>query len=133
MSVGRVMRRIATLQASGVVYFDVDIAVAAMGHPITATLWLKVAPAHLHAVGEAIAEHDEVQFAAATTGPFNFVAAVTCADLDDLYSYVTTKIGKLSGVYDFELSPVLRRIKQAGAMTAGDRLAEPTMPARRAR
>jgi DNA-binding Lrp family transcriptional regulator len=133
LSVGRVARRVAMLQASGVIYFDLDIALAAMGDPTTASLWLRVAPAHLEAVGRAIAEHEEVQFAAAVTGPHNFTAAVTCRDLDELYRYVTTKIAALEGIHDFELSPVLRRVKQAGALTAGDRLAQPVLSTRTGR
>jgi hypothetical protein len=40
----------------------------------------------------------------------------------------------LDGVHSFELSPVLRRLEQAGALTVGDRLAQPTpAPTRRRR
>jgi DNA-binding Lrp family transcriptional regulator len=130
LAVGRVVRRVAALQAAGVVYFDVDIAAAAMGDPTTATLWLSVRPADLDAVGRTIAEFDEVPFAAAITGQSNLVAAVTCDDLDGLHRFVTTKLAAIDAISSYELSPVLRRVKQAGAMIDGDRLADPS-PANR--
>lgn len=130
MSVGRVTRRIEALQRDGVLYFDVDIAVAATGTVTTAHLWLQVPPASLEAVGHAIAGHDEVQFAAAISGEDNLVASVTSGSLDELYSYLTTKVAAIDGVSRYQLSPVLRHVKQAGAMTIGDRLAE--VPAARA-
>ena len=125
MSVGRVMRRVDALQASGVVYFDVDIAVAAVGTITAASLWLQVAPARLESVGCAIAAHDEVPFAAAISGEHNLVAALRSESLDELYSYLTTKIATIDGITRYEVSPVLRHIKQAGAINAGDRLAAP--------
>ena len=132
-SEGRVARRVAALQASGVLYFDVDLAGPVFGYPTNAYLWLTVSPARLAAVGEALTGHHEVAFAAAVTGPANMVASVVCRGLDELYSYVTTKIGAIDGVRSVEISPVLRRLKQAGALLDGDRLVDPAPPARRPR
>jgi DNA-binding Lrp family transcriptional regulator len=126
MSEARVVRRIATLRTAGVLYFDLDLADATVGYPTSAYLWLSVMPGHLDAVGRAMAEHDEVHFAAAISGSANLAASVTCADLDELYRYVTTTLGRLEGVTSMEISPVLRRLKQAGALTDGHRLADPT-------
>jgi DNA-binding Lrp family transcriptional regulator len=131
ISVGRVMRRVAALQAAGVIYFDLDIATAAIGDPTTLSLWLTVAPRDLDAVGRAVAAHDEVQFAAALTGPANLVAAVTCADLGAAHTYVTTTLAAVDGITGYELSPVMRRVKQAGALIRGDRLADPPPVQRR--
>ncbi len=124
-SIGRVTRRIAALQAAGILYFDLDIAPAALGSGMVALLWLGVAPARLDAVGQAIAEQPETGYAAAVTGPFNVFAVVSCADADGLYRYVTTRMAALDGVHSFEMSPVLRRLKQAGAHTIDGRLAHP--------
>jgi DNA-binding Lrp family transcriptional regulator len=102
-----------------------------VGYPTSAYLWLSVAPGQLQATGAALAEHDEVPFAAAISGPANLVASVACRSLEHLYDYVTTKLGALRGVQSVEVSPVLRRIKQAGALMDGDRLAHPEPPRRR--
>ncbi|WP_433660175.1 Lrp/AsnC family transcriptional regulator [Nocardia sp. CA-128927] len=134
MSIGRVARRIAALQAAGILYFDLDIAPAALGSSLSAFLWLRVAPAQLDAVGRAIAEHDETVYAAAVTGPFNIFAVLTADTADDLYHYVTTKMATLDGVHSFELTPVLERLKQAGTRTTAGRLNPPSpVPPRAAR
>lgn len=125
-SEGRVTRRLATLLASGVVYFDVDLAGAALGFPVSAYVWLTVAPAHLDAACHALSRHTEAPFVAAISGRANVVVSVTCRDLDHLYTYTTERIGAIDGVTAVEVSPVLRRLKQAGSLVDGDRLSART-------
>jgi DNA-binding Lrp family transcriptional regulator len=122
-SVGRVTRRVDTLLRAGVVYFDVDVATGPLGYAATAYLWLTVEPASLAAVGEQIADHPEVPFAAAVSGSANLVATVVCRDTEELYRYVTTRVSAAAGVRQLEISPMLRRIKQAGTWMEGQRLA----------
>ena len=130
LSEARVTRRVAALQASGALYFDLDLASSAVGSPISAYLWLTAPPHRLDALGRELADLDSVHFAAAITGPTNLVASVACAGMDELYQFVTRQLGALDGVQSVEISPVLRRLKQAGALTDGDRLASPA-PLRR--
>lgn len=130
-SEGRVGRRLAALQAAGVLYFDVDLAGVAFGYATWAYLWMTVSPARLADVGAALMSHAEVPFAAAVTGTANIVASLTCRSLDEVYRYVTEKVGALDGVLSVEISPVLRRLKQAGALLDGDRLIDPVRAARR--
>jgi DNA-binding Lrp family transcriptional regulator len=127
---GRVTRRLAALLASGALYFDVDVATALLGLTMTASLWLSVPPSRLEAAGEQLAEYPEVQFAAAITGPHNLTASVTCRDRDALYTFVTKQVGAIDGVSTLEVSPVLRKVKQAGALLDGERLADPAPPPR---
>ncbi|MGH3067989.1 MAG: Lrp/AsnC family transcriptional regulator [Streptosporangiaceae bacterium] len=122
---GRVLRRVEALRDAGILYFDVDLATAAMGFTASAYLWLIVEPARLEAVGEQISRHAEVPFAAAITGPANLVASVVCRDSEALYEYVTTKVSAAAGVRQLEISPVLSRVKQAGSLMDGPRLAMP--------
>lgn len=130
---GRVMRRIATLQEAGILYFDLDLAPAATGSGIPAFLWLKVGPAHLESVGRALSDFGETTYTAAVTGPFNLFATVFCDSADHLYRFMSISLATIDGIHDFELSPVLRRMKQAGTRTLGDRLAPPTPSTRRRR
>jgi DNA-binding Lrp family transcriptional regulator len=122
---GRVIRRVEALRDAGILYFDVDLATGLMGYRATAYLWLIVEPARLTAVGEQISQHAEVPFVAAITGPANLVTSVACRDSGTLYEYVTTKISAAAGVRQLEISPVLNRIKQAGSLMDGPRLATP--------
>lgn len=130
LSVGRVVRRLEALESSGAIYFDVDIALAALGNLTAVLLWLQVSPARLDAVGRAMAEHSEVPFAAAIAGKDNLVASATCESLDGLYTYLTEKVAIIDGINGYEISLVMKWIKQAGAVAAGDRLADPEPPSR---
>ena len=90
---------------------------------VSAYLWLTVAPAELDAACRALATHPEAPFVAAVSGQANVVVSVTCRDLDELYRYTTDRLGVIAGVQAVEVSPMLRRLKQAGALVDGDRLA----------
>jgi DNA-binding Lrp family transcriptional regulator len=122
-------RRLGLLIAVGVLYLDVDLATQLTGFAAGAYLWLTVEPSRLASVRDLIAQHPEVPFASAITGAANLVAAVICRDTESLYRYVTTKIGAVTGVRQLEISPVLRRVKQAGTWMEGPRLATLPPPA----
>lgn len=119
-----------SLFSDGAAYFDVDLSVTALGFRTQATLWLTVTPAELDNAGQALAGEQEVAFAAAISGPQNLTASIICRDVDALYNFITNKIGAIPGIQAMELTPVLRHVKQAGALTEGDRLDNDT-PTRR--
>ncbi|WP_243770197.1 Lrp/AsnC family transcriptional regulator [Amycolatopsis acidicola] len=110
-----VRRRLDQLRAEGTVYFDIDIDPLLFGCASEAILWLTVAPAELRTVGAALATHQEIAYAAATTGPSNVVAFAVCRDGEALYDYLAGKLGALPGVLSAETAPVIRRVKRAGA------------------
>jgi DNA-binding Lrp family transcriptional regulator len=122
ISEARAARRLNTLLETGVVYLDVDLAAALLGFPTSAYVWLSVPPARLDAACRALAGHGEAPFVAAVSGRANLVASVTFRSLDELYEYVTTRVGAIDGVQAIEVSPVLRRLKQAGTLVEADRL-----------
>ncbi|MFF1609579.1 Lrp/AsnC family transcriptional regulator [Amycolatopsis sp. NPDC058278] len=111
-----VRRRLEALRASGAVYFDVEVDAALLGYPLTATLWLTVAPSALESAGRALAGHPQVAFAAATTGPANLVANVGCRDDAALYSYLADDLGGLPGVQQVETAPMIRTLKRFGTL-----------------
>ena len=115
-SESRVRRRLDDLVRTGAVYFDVDVDNDALGGNEHVRAWLSVAPSHLAAVGEALARHPEVPFAAAMTGPSNVCASVVCADAEDLYAYLTTRLGRLEGINSMETTPMIRVIKREGTL-----------------
>ncbi|HXW44974.1 MAG TPA: Lrp/AsnC family transcriptional regulator [Streptosporangiaceae bacterium] len=138
ISEGRAARRLARLLAAGVIYLDVDLSAPLLGYEAQASLWLTVTPAKLDAAGTALRAHSEVAFAAAISGPQNLVASVTCRDLDHLYRFATLSAGALPGVQALEISPVLRHVKQSGAIISGgyrliDAPAQPHAPVRQPR
>ncbi|MFI0939209.1 Lrp/AsnC family transcriptional regulator [Streptomyces sp. NPDC021020] len=109
-----VRRRMAELRASGVLYFDLDFAAGLHPSELRTSLWLEVEPAHLAAVGAALAEHTQVAFAAATTGTANVYASLLCRDAPSLYRYLTGPVAALPGVRRTETAPIHRTLKGPG-------------------
>jgi DNA-binding Lrp family transcriptional regulator len=109
-----VRRRMAELRASGVLYFDLDFAEGLHPSELQTSLWLEVEPAHLAAVGAALAGHAEVAFAAAITGTANVYACLLCRDARALYRYLTGPVAALDGVRRTETAPIHRTLKGAG-------------------
>ena len=106
-------RRVEHLRRTAVLELQLDADPALFGFATQARLWMRVQPRHLASVGAALSIHPEVYFAAATTGPANLVASVTCRGSGDLYRYQTESIGVLDGVSELEAAPVLRTLKRA--------------------
>jgi len=111
-----VRRRLDDLRRAGMLYFDVDTPSDLFGYRAEAALWLTVAPSALTAVTRALSTHPQIAFAAAVTGPANVSAAVVCRDLDELYDYLAEGVGALPGVLSAETTPLVRRVKGAGAL-----------------
>jgi DNA-binding Lrp family transcriptional regulator len=122
LTAGRAARRLADLVERRVVHFHLELAPAALGLAVGANLWLHVHPSRLRAVGRALAGMPQVGFALAVSGRANLHALVHCRDTDELFELTSDRIGGLPGVDGLEVSPVLRHVKQSGALTVGRRL-----------
>ncbi|KQC38172.1 Lrp/AsnC family transcriptional regulator [Frankia sp. ACN1ag] len=109
-----VRRRLAELRSSGALYYDLDFDHATLLGHLQASLWLEVEPARLAEVGAALAEHEEVAFAGATTGTANLYAAVVCRDAGALYRYLTGPVAAIPGIRRLETAPIHRTLKGAG-------------------
>ena len=108
-----VRRRMRELRERGLLYLDIDVDWSLLGLGTRTLLWLSVTPARLAEVGEALAEHPEIAFAAATTGPSNLYASVVCANQQELYRYLTTRLAALPAITQIETAPVIKTIKRA--------------------
>ncbi|GAB3568406.1 Lrp/AsnC family transcriptional regulator [Amycolatopsis endophytica] len=106
-------RRLDRLRHNGLLYFDIDLDALLFGYHTEAILWLTVAPGSLTAVAEALAGHEEIAFAAATTGRSNLFAFAVCRDTEALYDYLANRLGPLPGLTAVETAPVIRRDKRA--------------------
>lgn len=87
-----------------------------MSSTTEAVLWMTVVPAELTSVADALADHPEVAFAAAVTGPTNLFAFVFCPDADALYDYLATRIGALAGITHIETAPLTTTLKRSGTV-----------------
>ncbi|MEV6577893.1 AsnC family transcriptional regulator [Streptomyces sp. NPDC051582] len=118
-------RRLDRLRELRALYFDLELVPSTLGFDAEATLLLTAAPARLAEAGAALAGHPEVPFAAAVTGTANLMAAVVCRDTDELYTYMTERIGAVPGIQHVEVIPTLRNIKRAGMLVEDGRLVDP--------
>lgn len=116
-----VRRRVHALRERGVLYFDVDYEDGADRPGATTLMWLTVAPRRVPEVGQALARHPQVAFAAATTGRTNLYASLVPTDAASLYRYVTGPIAELPGVREVETAPVIRTVKRAGTIVPAKR------------
>ncbi|MHC3002600.1 Lrp/AsnC family transcriptional regulator [Gordonia sp. GN26] len=124
-TVGRVRRRLRTLEQSGALQYDVEILPERLGFGLSATLWLRVLPGAVDAVGETVAAHDEVAFAAAISGEHNLMVSVICRDAEDFYRYLRTRIGAMEGILGYSVSIRVRRLKQSASLVVQGRLIQP--------
>ncbi|MFI6644369.1 Lrp/AsnC family transcriptional regulator [Streptomyces sp. NPDC050504] len=107
-----VQRHLDRLRDEGALSLAVDFDPRHLGHHMPTRIWLNVAPAHLRTVGEALATHPQIAFAAAVTGDANLVANGVFRDPADLYAYVDRRIGRLPGIQSIRTAPTLREVKR---------------------
>ncbi|MFD6218323.1 Lrp/AsnC family transcriptional regulator, partial [Nocardia salmonicida] len=111
LSSSTVTRRLAALQASGVLTFDVEIGAEVYGVTTQALLWMSVAPAHLDQVARILIQHRELAFLGATTGTTNLVALVLCRTPAELHEYLAHRLSALDSIHTLETSPVQKTLK----------------------
>ncbi|MEV5838430.1 AsnC family transcriptional regulator [Nocardia sp. NPDC052112] len=116
-----VSRRLAELRAAQAIFFDVELDDARFGATTQALLWMSVAPSQLDRVATALAEHEELAFVAATTGPTNLVAQAMCTDPEALHHYLTHRLGAFEDIRTLETAPVLATVKAVARQEPGRR------------
>jgi DNA-binding Lrp family transcriptional regulator len=121
-SSARVKRRMAALEASGTLAFDVDLLPDRLGFYVSAMLWLTTAPRHLATVAEQIAAHREVASAVAVSGKNNLLVVAICRDADDLFRYVSERLAGVDHIEAYDVSIRTQRLKQAASLISHGRL-----------
>ncbi|MFF1610773.1 Lrp/AsnC family transcriptional regulator [Amycolatopsis sp. NPDC058278] len=101
-----VRRRLDELRRAGHLRFHVEVDPALYGYRTQGLLWLSVAPKHLAKVADELAADARTAHVAATTGSHNLLAVLVCRDADDLYGYLTDRVGALPGVQGIETATV---------------------------
>ncbi len=92
---------------------------------MTATLYIDVAPKHLHAAGDLLTRHAQTTFVAAVTGPTNLYAAVAVRTVRELYDYVTTTLAEIDGIVRIETSRTSAYLKHTRTVAAARRGGNP--------
>jgi DNA-binding Lrp family transcriptional regulator len=115
------------LEASAALLYDVDVLPERLGYYLSAMLWLTVAPQHVHRVGERVAAHEHIAFAAAISGSKNLMAIAICRDAKDLYMYLTDQLGSITEILGYKVGIRTQRLKQHGSLVSYGRLINPNI------
>ncbi|MER7619694.1 Lrp/AsnC family transcriptional regulator [Nonomuraea wenchangensis] len=110
-SAAAIGRRLERLRTAGVLYFAVEYDREPLGQGVEAMCRLTCAPYALAEAGQAVPGRGEVRFAAAVTGRANLAVLVLCRTTGDLYTYLSERLGGLTGVQSVETTLALRRVK----------------------
>ncbi len=108
-----VTARLTLFEQSGILYFDVDFDAELLGLRTSVSMWATVDPARIEEAGRALATHNEISFATATTGTTNIYAVAHCIDAADLYRYLSGPLAELPGLRSVETAPYTRVLKMA--------------------
>jgi DNA-binding Lrp family transcriptional regulator len=107
-------RRLRVLRETGVVRFEVDFDPRAVGLRTEAMLWLTVPPSALAEVGDALAGHPDVTFAAATSGPVPLAVSLLLPDPSAVYTHLIDTVGAFSAVTGASTTIFTRTYKRQG-------------------
>ncbi len=92
-------RRLERLRADGVVRgFSARVDPAALGRPLAAVLLISIRQADWRAIKERLLAIDEVDYLAATSGDFDFLALLRTADAASLRDLVLEQVHSIPGV-----------------------------------
>lgn len=126
-SPARVKRRLASLERSGTLTYDVDVLPSLLGFEVNAMVWLNTSPRNLDRVAAQIACHDEVASVSAISGRNNLMAIVICRDVEHLYQYLAQRLSSVGRVRSYDVSIRTKRLKQAASLVAHGRLIRPAV------
>jgi DNA-binding Lrp family transcriptional regulator len=121
-STPRVARRVAALEASGTLTYDVDLLPERLGFDVNAMIWLTTAPRHVESVGRQVAAHAEVASASAVSGRNNLMVIAICRDVEHLYRYLADELATVDHVHDYDVSIRTQRLKQTASLISRGRL-----------
>jgi DNA-binding Lrp family transcriptional regulator len=110
-----IAKRVEALRATGALLIIVAVNMSRIGFQTTAMIWITVSPSEIDRVGTELGTHPEVTFAGAVSGPANLAVTVACRNSQDLYQYITTRLGSISAIDRIDVV-VDRLIKRHGTM-----------------
>ncbi len=121
-SPARVKRRLAALQDSDTLSYDLDVLPELLGYTLNATMWISTSPRHLTTTAEQIVVHDEVASVVAISGSANLMVVVICRDVEHFYRYLAERLATVDHILAYDVSIRSKRLKQVGSLIAHGRL-----------
>ncbi|MCX2728045.1 Lrp/AsnC family transcriptional regulator [Thermomicrobium sp. 4228-Ro] len=93
-----VRARINRLVQDGVIKLVAIVNPSALGHDVTADIFLEVEPGRLEEVAHKLVEMEEVAYVGLTTGDRDISIQVFVPSVDALYRFITEKLQRIPGV-----------------------------------
>ncbi len=107
-----IRKRVSELERKGVIKrYTIEVDPEKLGYRNVTILGLDVEPQYLLEAARKIAEYEEVRWVATATGDHMIMCEIWARDGEDLFRFLTDKIGKVKGVKDLCPAIIMERIK----------------------
>ena len=118
VSEGTIRRRFRNLVKDEVIRVIAIPDVSKLGRQTSALIGLQVDPAHVDTVASELAEMEEVQYSAVTTGAYDVFCRVALGSPAELSDFLRNRVGEIAGVRRSETFINLSIKKNVGGPTA---------------
>ena len=106
-------RCVESLYERGILHFRTLIDPALHDYQAGFNVWFDVEPSSLESTCQTLAEHPDVLYVSVITGTYNIVAQVALHRYQEIYGFLATTVGGLTGVRRVESTIELRVLKRA--------------------
>jgi len=93
-----VNNRIKALTEQGIINIRAVVNPEAVGYAVLADVYIEVEPGRVREVAEMAAQFPQVSYLACATGAIDVSVSLRVRDIEELFNFVTEKLGKIPGV-----------------------------------
>jgi Lrp/AsnC family transcriptional regulator for asnA, asnC and gidA len=98
VSARTVTNRIEALTGKGIIDIRAIVNPEMVGYGVLADVFIEVEPAQVREVAEGVARFSQVSYVACATGDSDVSISVRARNIEELFNFVTEKVGKIPGV-----------------------------------
>jgi Lrp/AsnC family transcriptional regulator for asnA, asnC and gidA len=98
VSARTVTNRIEALTREGIINIRAIVNPETVGYGVMADVFIEVEPGRVREVAEVVAGFPQVSYAACATGDSDVSITLRVRDIEELFNFVTEKLGKIPGV-----------------------------------
>jgi Lrp/AsnC family transcriptional regulator for asnA, asnC and gidA len=103
-----VRNRVSRLLSDGYMQVVALTNLASLGYSVDVIINVQVKSGTLNEVAEALAQMDEVRFVGLTTGTYDMTISASFHSTDELYQFISERLGTTPGIWRTETAHVLR-------------------------
>jgi Lrp/AsnC family transcriptional regulator for asnA, asnC and gidA len=98
VSARTVTNRIEALTKKGIINIRAIVNPEMVGYGVLADVFIEVEPGRVREVAEGVAEFPQISYVACATGDTDISISVRAHNIEELFNFVTEKLGKIPGV-----------------------------------